>query len=147
MSSRTIRKYPNRRLYDTGSGEFINTDDIRQLVLDGVDFVVIDNKSKQDITRATLLQVLVEAEDSGEPLLSTRVLRQMIRFYGHMMQSTFGRYLERSLDQFLAQQDVLQKQFETLLDNGPMRAMQELLKSGQERGQGKPAGSGKSKPR
>lgn len=126
---RIIRKYPNRRLYDTARGEFINIDAIRQLVLDGEDFAVIDSKTKQDITRGTLLQIIVEAEESGEPLLSTRVLKQMIRFYGHVMQSAFGRYLERSLDQFLAQQDEFQRQFDKLLDAGPMGAMQDMLKA------------------
>lgn len=127
--TRTIRKYPNRRLYDTQTGQFINTETLRQMVVDGDVFKVVDSKTKADLTRSTLLQVLTEAEDRGEPLLSEEVLRQMIRFYGSMMQSAFGPYLEQAIRQFLTHQDSMQKQLESLFSSGPMSAMQELARN------------------
>ncbi len=127
--SRIIRKYPNRRLYDTHTGEFINTETLRQMVVDGELFRVIDSKSKADLTRQTLLQVFTEAEEKGEPLLSEQVLRQMIRFYGSVMQSAFRPYLEQAIGQFLAHQETLQKQLDSLFTEGPLSAMQELARS------------------
>ncbi len=127
--SRIIRKYPNRRLYDTHAGEFINTETLRQMVVDGELFRVIDSKSKADLTRQTLLQVFTEAEEKGEPLLSEQVLRQMIRFYGSVMQSAFRPYLEQAIGQFLAHQETLQKQLDSLFTEGPLSAMQELARS------------------
>ncbi len=128
-ADRIIRKYPNRRLYDTEIGEFINTEALRQMVVDGVAFRVIDSKTKNDLTRQTLLQVFTEAEEKGDPLLSEQVLRQMIRFYGSVMQSAFRPYLEQSIGQFLAHQETMQKQLDSLFTQGPMTAMQELARS------------------
>lgn len=123
---RIIRKYPNRRLYDTREGAFINIEGLRQMVLDGEPFRVVDSKSQADLTRATLLQVLSEAEEKGEPLLSEQVLRQMIRFYGSMMQSAFGPYLENAIGHFEVHQQRFTRQMESLFQNGPLGAMQEL---------------------
>ena len=128
-AERIIRKYPNRRLYDTKDGRFINLDDLRGLVVDAEAFVVYDKTSGRDITRSMLLQIIVEAEESGEPLLSTRMLRNMIRVYGHIMQSAFGRYIEAATDQFLQQQDTVERQFKQLVSGGPMAAMNEMLRS------------------
>jgi len=128
-AERIIRKYPNRRLYDTAHARFINLDDLRQLVVDGEAFVVRDKTSGRDITRSMLLQVIVEAEESGEPLLSTRMLRNMIRFYGHIMQSAFGQYIEAATDQFMQQQDTVERQFKQLMNGGPMAAMNDLLRA------------------
>lgn len=128
-AERIIRKYPNRRLYDTAHARFINLDDLRQLVVDGEAFVVRDKTSGRDITRTMLLQIIVEAEESGEPLLSTRMLRNMIRFYGHIMQSAFGQYIEAATDQFMQQQDTVERQFKQLMSGGPMAAMNDLLRA------------------
>lgn len=128
-AERIIRKYPNRRLYDTKDGRFINLDDLRGLVVDAEPFIVYDKTSGRDITRSMLLQIIVEAEESGEPLLSTRMLRNMIRVYGHIMQSAFGRYIEAATDQFLQQQDTVERQFKQLVSGGPMAAMNEMLRS------------------
>ena len=100
---RTIKKYPNRRLYDTVESRYITLDDIRALVIARVDFVVIDKKPQGDITRAILLQVIAEQEHGGEPLMSRDFLSQMIRSYGGSMRGMVGSYLEQSLKLFATQ--------------------------------------------
>ena len=101
---RVIKKYPNRRLYDTVESRYITLADIRRLVMDKVDFVVIDKKSQDDITRSILLQVIAEQEHVGEPLMSQDFLAQIIRSYGGAMQSFVGSYLEQSLKLLSSQQ-------------------------------------------
>jgi polyhydroxyalkanoate synthesis repressor PhaR len=101
---RVIKKYPNRRLYDTVESRYITLADIRRLVMDKVDFVVIDKKSQDDITRSILLQVIAEQEHVGEPLMSQDFLSQVIRSYGGAMQSFVGSYLEQSLKLLSSQQ-------------------------------------------
>ncbi len=103
---RTIKKYPNRRLYDTVESRYITLADIRKLVIDRIEFTVIDKKTQQDITRAILLQVISEQEDRGEPLLSRDFLAQMIRSYGGPIQAVIGSYLEQSLRLIGTQRDV-----------------------------------------
>jgi polyhydroxyalkanoate synthesis repressor PhaR len=100
---RTIKKYPNRRLYDTVESRYITLDDIRALVLERVDFVVIDKKTQGDITRSILLQVIAEQEHGAEPLMSRDFLSQMIRSYGGAMRGMVGSYLEQSLKLFANQ--------------------------------------------
>jgi polyhydroxyalkanoate synthesis repressor PhaR len=102
--SRVIKKYPNRRLYDTVESRYITLADIRRLVMDKVDFVVIDKKTQEDITRSILLQVIAEQEHAGEPLMSQDFLSQIIRSYGGAMQSFVGSYLEQSLKLLASQQ-------------------------------------------
>jgi len=101
---RTIKKYPNRRLYDTVESRYITLADIRRLVIDRIDFVVMDKKSQEDITRSILLQVIAEGEHGGEPLMSRDFLSQIIRAYGGAMQGMLGSYLEQSLKLFVSQQ-------------------------------------------
>src|SRR6185503_2661298 len=101
---RTIKKYPNRRLYDTVESRYITLSDIRRLVIERVDFVVIDKKSQEDITRSILLQVIAEQEHGGEPLMSRDFLSQIIRSYGGAAQGMIGSYLEQSLKLFTSQQ-------------------------------------------
>ena len=98
---RVIKKYPNRRLYDTAISQYVTLDDIRELVAGGSSFQVVDAKSKEDITRSILLQIIVEQEESGDPILSTDFLARVIRFYGDAMQGFMGSYLEKSLESFL----------------------------------------------
>jgi polyhydroxyalkanoate synthesis repressor PhaR len=100
---RSIKKYPNRRLYDTVESRYITLDDIRQLVIQRIDFVVIDKKTQGDITRSILLQVIAEQEHGGEPLMSRDFLSQMIRSYGGAMRGMVGSYLEQSLKLFANQ--------------------------------------------
>ena len=97
---RTIKKYPNRRLYDTVESRYITLADIRRLVIERIDFVVIDKKSQEDITRSILLQVLAEQEHNGEPLMSRDFLSQVIRSYGAGLRTAMGSYLEQSLKLF-----------------------------------------------
>lgn len=101
---RVIKKYPNRRLYDTVESRYITLADIRRLVVDRIDFIVIDKKSQADITRTILLQVIADQEQSGDPVMSQDFLSQIIRTYGGQMQSLVGSYLEQSLKLFASQQ-------------------------------------------
>ena len=100
---RTIKKYPNRRLYDTVESRYITLADIRRLVIERIDFVVIDKKSQGDITRSILLQVIAEQEHGNEPLMSRDFLSQVIRSYGAAGRGMVGSYLEQSLRQFAIQ--------------------------------------------
>ncbi len=99
---RTIKKYPNRRLYDTVESRYITLSDIRRLVLERIDFVVVDKKSQGDITRSILLQVIAEQEHGGEPLMSRDFLSQVIRSYGAGVRGVMGNYLDQSLKLFTA---------------------------------------------
>jgi polyhydroxyalkanoate synthesis repressor PhaR len=104
-SARIIKKYPNRRLYDTAVSRYITLEDVRALVMQGVDFQVLDTSSNEDITRAILLQIMLEEESGGAPLFSAPMLAQIIRFYGGTLQGLFSRYLEESLQVFAKQQN------------------------------------------
>ena len=102
---RVIKKYPNRRLYDTVESRYITLADVRKLVVERIEFMVIDKKSQEDITRSILLQVIAEQEHAGEPLMSRDFLQHIIRSYGGgIMQGVVGSYLEQSLKLFTAQQ-------------------------------------------
>jgi polyhydroxyalkanoate synthesis repressor PhaR len=104
IEPRVIKKYPNRRLYDTVESRYITLADIRRLVTDKIEFVVIDKKTQEDITRSILLQVIAEQEHSGEPLMSQDFLSQIIRSYGSVMHGVVGSYLEQSLKLLAGQQ-------------------------------------------
>ena len=101
---RTIKKYPNRRLYDTVSSAYITLQDIRQLVLDQTPFAVLDAKTLENKTRSILLQIILEEETVGAPLLSEAILENIIRFYGHSMQSFMVSYLEKNVQGFMDMQ-------------------------------------------
>src|SRR5690348_1084568 len=99
---RTIKKYPNRRLYDTETSTYITLAEVKKLVLANVDFRVVDAKSNEDLTRSVLLQIILEEESvQGIPMFSSEVLAQIIRFYGNAMQSMMGSYLEKSIHSFV----------------------------------------------
>lgn len=117
---RTIKKYPNRRLYDTEESRYITLADIRRLVLEKVDFVVIDKKSGQDITRAILLQVISEQEQSGEPIMSRDFLSHVIRSYGGAMQGFVGSYLEQSIKLFMNQQQQMRDRVRNVVGVDPV---------------------------
>jgi polyhydroxyalkanoate synthesis repressor PhaR len=121
---RTIKKYANRRLYDTHASKHVTLDGIRQLVVDGEDIVVIDDTNGQDITRSILLQVIAEQEQAGRPILSAGMLRHIIRFYGNPLQEFMAQYLESSVEAFLNQQKGMQDQFRDILARTPMTTMQ-----------------------
>ena len=99
-AERLIKKYPNRRLYDTQTSSYITLSDVKQLVLDADDFTVVDAKSSEDLTRAILLQIILEEEANGAPMFSSAVLSQIIRYYGHAMQGMMGSYLEKNVQAF-----------------------------------------------
>ncbi|MEZ5440310.1 MAG: polyhydroxyalkanoate synthesis repressor PhaR [Lysobacterales bacterium] len=123
---RIIKKYPNRRLYDTEISSYVTLEDIRQLVIDDEPFEVHDAKSGQDISRTVLLQIIAEREEAGEPLLSANVLQQLIRFYGDSLQGFMGQYLERSLQVFQDQQHQFRHQLQSLLGQAPWNMMKDL---------------------
>ena len=107
---RTIKKYPNRRLYDTANSGYITLADVKQMVLENIDFQVIDAKSGDDLTRAILLQIILDEEGGGVPMFSSEMLAQMIRFYGSAQQTIMGQYIEQNVKAFLAIQNKLQDQ-------------------------------------
>jgi polyhydroxyalkanoate synthesis repressor PhaR len=123
---RTIKKYPNRRLYDTEISSYITLEEVRQLVLDGETFEVRDAKSGEDLTRSVLLQIISEHEEKGQPMLSPQLLSQIIRFYGDSLQGFMGPYLERSLQVFLDQQQQFRTQLNSLLGQTPWSMLNEL---------------------
>lgn len=109
-SVRTLKKYPNRRLYDTETSSYITLADVKQMVLDGEAFVVRDAKSNEDLTRSILLQIILDEESCGVPMFSTQMLAQIIRFYGHTMQGLMGSYLEKNIQTFIDVQNKFAEQ-------------------------------------
>ena len=97
---RVLKKYPNRRLYDTKISSYITLADVKSMVLSGVEFEVRDAKTGEDLTRSILLQIILEEETGGVPMFSTQTLAQIIRFYGHAMQGMMGSYLKKNLQTF-----------------------------------------------
>lgn len=108
-SERIIKKYPNRRLYDTEQSKYITLVDVRELVMNGVRFKVLDTSSNDDITRQILMQIIMEEELGGKPLFTAEMLAQLVRFYGGTMQGLFARYLEESFGLFARQQEQMSK--------------------------------------
>jgi polyhydroxyalkanoate synthesis repressor PhaR len=104
---RVIKKYPNRRLYDTQSSSYVTLTEIKQLVMEGHSFVVRDAKSGEDLTRSLLLQIILEEESAGVPMFTEAVLSNIIRFYGHAMQGHMGSYLENHVQSFMDWQSKL----------------------------------------
>ena len=113
---RVLKKYPNRRLYDTETSSYITLADVKKMVLTAQDFVVRDAKTGDDLTRSILLQLILEEETGGVPMFSTQMLAQIIRFYGHAMQGMMGSYLEKNLQTFTDIQTRLAEQSKGLYD-------------------------------
>ncbi|HET8748584.1 MAG TPA: polyhydroxyalkanoate synthesis repressor PhaR [Ramlibacter sp.] len=99
-AQRIIKKYPNRRLYDTDTSTYITLAEVKQLVMEGQPFVVRDAKTNEDLTRSILLQIILEEEAGGAPMFSEAALANIIRFYGHAMQGFMGSYIERNVQAF-----------------------------------------------
>ena len=125
-AARIIKKYPNRRLYDTEESRYITLSDIRRLVLEKLDFVVIDKKSGQDITRNILLQVISEQEQSGEPIMSREFLSHVIRSYGGAMQGFVGSYLDQSIKMFMSQQQQMRDRVKSVVGLDPVGMMTDI---------------------
>ena len=116
---RIIKKYPNRRLYDTETSAYITLAEVKELVLGYKEFQVQDAKTGEDLTRAILLQIILEEESGGVPMFSTDMLANIIRYYGHAMQGLMGSYLERSIITFHEAQKRFQEQTKTLYGELP----------------------------
>jgi polyhydroxyalkanoate synthesis repressor PhaR len=116
LRRRVLKKYPNRRLYDTQNSTYITLQDVKDMVLQGQDFQVQDAKTAEDITRSILLQIILEEETGGVPMFSTPMLANIIRFYGHAMQGMMGHYLEQNLQAFADLQRQWTAQSKTLYD-------------------------------
>ncbi len=125
---RIIKKYPNRRLYDTTVSSYVTLESVRQLVLDREEFQVRDARSDEDITRSILLQIIFEQEEDGTPIFSTEILRKFIRFYGHDLQKAMTLYLEQSIAVFIEQHEQFKHQFEKVLTQAPSDWLTELTK-------------------
>jgi polyhydroxyalkanoate synthesis repressor PhaR len=117
---RIIKKYPNRRLYDTATSSYITLTDVKRLVLDHVDFRVVDARTNEDLTRSILLQIILEEESGGVPIFSSTMLTQIIRFYGHAMQGMMGSFLEKNIQTFIDLQQHLQAQSRAIYGDNPM---------------------------
>ncbi len=117
---RIIKKYPNRRLYDTETSSYITLADVKKLVLEQVEFKVEDAKSHEDLTRSILLQIILEEETAGAPMFSSDMLSQIIRFYGNAMQGMMGSYLEKNIHTFIEIQKRLQDQSRQVYGANPM---------------------------
>ena len=113
---RTLKKYPNRRLYDTATSSYITLADVKRMVLDGEDFVVVDAKTGEDLSRSILLQIILEEETGGVPMFSTTMLAHIIRFYGHTMQGLMGSYLEKNIQAFIDMQNRFAEQSKGVYD-------------------------------
>lgn len=123
---RLIKKYPNRRLYDTSQSCYVTLNDVKQLVLSHEEFQVVDSRSGEDISRSILLQIISEEESEGRPLFSNQVLQNLIRFYGDSLQGLMSEYLDKSVATFLEQQDMLRKQMQTVMDANPFNVMTQI---------------------
>lgn len=109
-AQRVIKKYPNRRLYDTDTSTYITLAEVKQLVMDSEAFVVRDAKTNEDLTRSILLQIILEEEAGGAPMFSEAALANIIRFYGHAMQGFMGSYLEKNVQAFTDLQSQMAEQ-------------------------------------
>ena len=130
METRLIKKYPNRRLYDTRTSSYITLADVKQMVLKQEDFQVVDAKSGDDLTRQILLQIILEEESAGSPLFSSDLLSQLIRSYGNTMQGLMGTYLEKNIRAFQEMQKSLQDQSKKLYGdsgNGPQEMWAQFM--------------------
>ncbi|NJD30280.1 MAG: polyhydroxyalkanoate synthesis repressor PhaR [Gammaproteobacteria bacterium] len=130
---RVIRKYPNRRLYDTVESRYVTLADIRRLVVERVDFVVLDRKTQQDITRSILLQVIAEQEGGGESLMTRDFLSQVIRSYGSGLQDFVARYLDESIQQFAKEQRELRDRFKSVVGIDPLETVTSVAQKNYQR--------------
>ena len=128
---RLIRKYSNRRLYDTSGSRHVTLDDLRQLVVAGEKIKVVDDKSGEDLTRSVLLQIIAEQEQFGVPVLGCDLLEMIIRFYGGPMQALLSRYLEQAFTAMLRQQASMQSEMAKALQ-APLAPLSEMARKNME---------------
>ena len=127
-----IKKYANRRLYDTTTSQHITLDGVRKLIIAGSDVEIVDDASGDDLTRALLLQIIADQEQGGRPMLDAGFLTRIIRLYGNPMQELMGEYLSRSFDTFTQQQSAFQEQMRSTLATMPLTTLQDIAKSNME---------------
>jgi len=125
---RIIKKYPNRRIYDTQTSQYIKIEDIRDLIVAGVNFIVLDSKSGEDVTRSVLLQLIIEQESENNPLFTTENLKSFIRYYGQGPHQPFAEYMNQSLAFFQHQQEQLSESYHDMMQSNPMKDMSEIYK-------------------
>lgn len=130
---RTIKKYSNRRLYDTEDSRYITLPEVRQLLIDGAEIKVLDVVTGEDITRAVLIQIISEQENGGQPMFTDELLTQMIRFYGGAFQSMFTDYLGKTVEMLSKQQRAYHDQWKDLLGAGSAASMAELTQQNLQR--------------
>jgi len=129
----TIKKYANRRLYNTGTSTYVTLEDLAAMVKEGEDFLVYDAKTGDDITRSVLAQIIFEQENkAGQNLLPTTFLRQLIRFYGDSMQMVVPKYLEQSIDSLTREQEKFRKQMASTLSMTPFAPLEETVRRNME---------------
>jgi len=129
----TIKKYANRRLYNTGTSTYVTLEDLAAMVKNGEDFLVYDAKTGDDITRSVLAQIIFEQENkAGQNLLPTTFLRQLIRFYGDSMQMVVPKYLEQSIDTLTREQEKFRKQLASTLSGTPFAPLEEQVRRNME---------------
>jgi polyhydroxyalkanoate synthesis repressor PhaR len=129
----TIKKYANRRLYNTGTSTYVTLEDLAAMVKDGEDFIVYDAKTGEDITRSVLAQIIFEQENkAGQNLLPTTFLRQLIRFYGDSMQMVVPKYLEQSIETLTREQEKFRKQIASTLSGTPFAPLEEQVRRNME---------------
>jgi len=122
-----IKKHANRRLYDTEARRNVTLSDIRNMIVSGVAIQVIDGSNSEDITRSVLLQIIIERESTGLPILSEDVLVQLIQFYDNPLQGMMKDYLQKSVNTFITQQQHYHAQLQQLLSNSPVEVMHEMM--------------------
>lgn len=123
-----IKKYPNRRLYDTSESQYVNLEFIKTLVMSHQEFNIIDSKTEDDITKSILLQIITEQETNDQQsVLTNQVLKQLIRFYDSDMQGFLRIYLEQSMAKFLDQQETMQTAMRDIMDKTPMNIFSQML--------------------
>ena len=125
---RVIKKYPNRRIYDTQTSKYIKVDDIRDMIVAGIPFMVLDSKTGEDVTRSVLLQLIIEQESENNPLFTTENLKFFIRYYGQVPHQGFADFMNQSLSFFQSQQDQLRDTYSDMMQNNAMKAFQDMNK-------------------
>jgi polyhydroxyalkanoate synthesis repressor PhaR len=123
-----IKKYPNRRLYDSSQSKYVNLDFIKVLINDCIEFKIVDSKTEVDITKSLLLQIISESEaNQQQSLLTDVLLKQLIRFYDSDMEVFVRQYLEQSIVQFISQQDKVQGLMKNMVDNSPIGMFSKIM--------------------
>lgn len=126
----SIKKYPNRRLYDTSKSVYINLEDIKRMINERVEFEIVDSKTKDVITKSVLLQIISESEtNQAQSLLTDKLLQQLIRFYDSDMQPVLRQYLEQSLVSFMEQQDQMQGMMKTMVNSTPLGMFSKMMET------------------